>query len=64
MNWCFQVLSEENLQKVCLWCKERDIVLMADEVYQENIWKDGAEFVSCRKVAYDLDLCKSLCRSG
>jgi hypothetical protein len=31
---------------------------MADEVYQENIWKEGAKFVSCRKVAYDLDLCK------
>ena len=36
---------------------------MADEVYQENIWKDEAKFISCRKVAFDLDLCKwHVCR--
>ena len=28
---------------------------MADEVYQENIYKDGAKFVSFRKVALDLN---------
>lgn len=50
------VMSEKNLREVCLWCKEKSVVLMADEVYQENIWKDGAKFVSCRKVAYDMDL--------
>lgn len=50
------VMSEKQLQEVCTWCQEKEVVLMADEVYQENIWKDGAEFVSCRKVAFDLDL--------
>jgi alanine transaminase len=28
---------------------------MADEVYQENIWKNGAKFVSFRKVAKDMN---------
>jgi alanine transaminase len=52
------VSSEQQLREVCQWCKDKGIVLMADEVYQENIWKDGASFVSCRKVAHDLDLCE------
>ena len=28
---------------------------MADEVYQENIWKEGAKFTSFRKVAFDMN---------
>jgi aspartate/methionine/tyrosine aminotransferase len=36
-----QILSEENVRQVAQWCRENSIVLMADEVYQENIWKDG-----------------------
>lgn len=50
------VLSEQQLRDVCRWCRDKQVLLMADEVYQENIWKKDAEFVSCRKVAYDLDL--------
>jgi alanine transaminase len=51
-----QILSEENVRQVAQWCRENNIVLMADEVYQENIWKDGGRFNSFRKAAFDLNL--------
>lgn len=41
-----QILSEENVRQVAQWCRENSIVLMADEVYQENIWKDGGRLMS------------------
>ena len=50
-----QVFPEDNIRDIVLWCKERNICLMADEVYQENVWHPESKFVSCRKVAYDLD---------
>eukprot|EP01038_Epipyxis_sp_PR26KG_P006245 gene6245-8603_t len=49
-----QVLSEKNMQDIINWCKQEHICLMADEVYQENIWRPGSKFVSFRKVAHDL----------
>jgi aspartate/methionine/tyrosine aminotransferase len=36
-------------------CVDNGICLMADEVYQENIWKEGSKFVSFRKVAKDMN---------
>lgn len=33
---------------------DKKIVLMADEVYQENIYQDERPFVSARKVMYDM----------
>lgn len=49
-----QVLSEANMRDVVKMCVDEGICLMADEVYQENIWRPGARFVSFRKVAYDM----------
>jgi alanine transaminase len=46
-----QVLSKENLQDVVKFCTKHRLVLMADEVYQENVY-DG-EFYSCKRAAYD-----------
>ena len=51
-----QVLDEANMREIVSLCKERGICLMADEVYQENIWKPGARFVSFRKIAMDMGL--------
>eukprot|EP00755_Sulcionema_specki_P003003 Sspe_Gene.27160::Locus_11578_Transcript_1_1_Confidence_1.000_Length_1748::g.27160::m.27160/K00814/GPT, ALT; alanine transaminase len=50
-----QCLTEEQILGVCKFAKERDLVLMADEVYQENIYGDAenggpTEFTSFRKV--------------
>jgi alanine transaminase len=50
-----QILNEDSMKAIVTWCKEEGIALMADEVYQENIWKNGAKFVSFRKVAKDMD---------
>jgi alanine transaminase len=49
-----QVLTEENVREVVIWARENGIFLMADEVYQENVHKEGSKFVSFRKVAHDL----------
>jgi len=51
-----QVMAEEVVREVAAWCRDRGVVLMADEVYQENVYKDGAKFTSFRKAAFDLDL--------
>ena len=45
-----QVLPEANIREIISWCKNEGILLMADEVYQENIWKKNSKFVSFRKV--------------
>ncbi|CAE7828210.1 ALAAT1, partial [Symbiodinium microadriaticum] len=50
------VLTEERVREVAMWCKNNNILLLADEVYQENIWDPNARFTSFRKAAYDLDL--------
>lgn len=51
-----QILSEDNMKQIVDFCVREGICLMADEVYQENIWKSGAKFVSFRKVAHDMGL--------
>ena len=49
-----QVMLEDNMIEIVRWCQAQGVCLMADEVYQENVWKTGARFVSFRKVAYDI----------
>ena len=49
-----QVLEEENIREIITWAKKEQILVMADEVYQENIYKKGAKFISFRKVAFDM----------
>lgn len=51
-----QVLSEENMRDVIKLCIDEKICLMADEVYQDNIWREGVKFVSFRKAALDMGL--------
>ncbi len=47
-----QVLSPEAVQDVCKFCADNDLVLMADEVYQANVYAEGKEFTSCKKAAH------------
>lgn len=49
-----QVLSAKTAGEIITWCKDNNICLMADEVYQENIWRKGAKFISFRKIALDM----------
>lgn len=49
-----QCLTEANLQDLIKFAVKNQIVLMADEVYQPNIYQDEKPFVSARKVALDM----------
>lgn len=49
-----QCLSVANLQELIKFAAEEHIVLLADEVYQENVYQDERPFVSCKKVLYDM----------
>lgn len=43
------------MQQIIEFCISHKLVLMADEVYQENIWSSKKTFHSFRKVALDMD---------
>lgn len=49
------VLTRDNLHAVVRFCARHNLVLLADEVYQENVY-EGAEFVSCKRAAYETGL--------
>ncbi|KAL7531930.1 hypothetical protein ACHAXR_004310, partial [Thalassiosira sp. AJA248-18] len=55
-----QVLSREDLEIICKFCAKYDIVLLADEVYQRNIYNEEKEFVSAKKVAIETPGCENL----
>jgi len=42
-----QVLTEQDITNICLFCEKNHIILLADEVYQENVF--DCEFVSAKK---------------
>jgi len=44
-------LSEADMRAVVRFASDRGLVLLADEVYQENVWAAGRAFSSFRKVA-------------
>lgn len=45
-----QVVSEENIRSIIELCARENIMILADEVYQENIWDKNLKFHSFRKV--------------
>jgi aspartate/methionine/tyrosine aminotransferase len=47
-------LSEQTVRKVVELCEREKIVLLADEVYQENVYAPDKKFVSFRKALLDL----------
>nr|CAB3458625.1 unnamed protein product [Digitaria exilis] len=49
-----QVLAEENQKKIVEFCKNEGLVLLADEVYQENIYVEDKQFHSFKKIARTL----------
>ncbi|KAI5422251.1 alanine aminotransferase 2 [Lathyrus oleraceus] len=46
-----QVLAEENQRAIVEFCKKEGLVLLADEVYQENIYAPEKKFHSFKKVS-------------
>uniref|UniRef100_A0A7N0VG75 alanine transaminase n=1 Tax=Kalanchoe fedtschenkoi TaxID=63787 RepID=A0A7N0VG75_KALFE len=49
-----QVLAEDNQRDIVEFCKQEGLVLLADEVYQENVYVPEKEFHSFKKVARSL----------
>jgi alanine transaminase len=50
------VMTHCDIQIITEFCADHGIVLLADEVYQANVYAEGAEFVSAKKVALDCRL--------
>ncbi|CAM8933597.1 unnamed protein product [Rhodiola kirilowii] len=46
-----QVLAEDNQRGIVEFCKQEGLVLLADEVYQENVYVPEKQFHSFKKVA-------------
>lgn len=51
-----QVLKREEVNEIVLFCVRNNLVLLSDEVYQENVYREEDEFYSCRRAADDLGL--------
>lgn len=41
-------MKKEDLQAIIKLCHEHSIMILSDEVYQTNIYKDTSKFVSMR----------------
>jgi alanine transaminase len=50
------VLSRENLHDIVRFCSKHNLVLLADEVYQANVYDETAEFVSCKRACFETGL--------
>jgi len=48
-----QVMKREDLEMICHFCNDNGIVLLADEVYQRNVYTDEKEFISTKKIAME-----------
>jgi aspartate/methionine/tyrosine aminotransferase len=48
------VMSRKDIEAIITLCYEENILLLADEVYQRNIYKEDTEFISCRKVLAEM----------
>jgi alanine transaminase len=55
-----QVFSLEDLQVICKFCADNGIVLLADEVYQRNVYAEDKVFISAMKVALETQGCENL----
>jgi len=50
------IMTHCDIQTVVEFCAAHGIVLLADEVYQTNVYAPHAKFVSAKQVAYDIGL--------
>ncbi len=48
------VLSKDNIEMIIRFAKKYNLVLLADEVYQENVYLEGIKFVSFAKAMHDM----------
>jgi alanine transaminase len=50
------VMSEANMREVAAFAARHGLVLLADEVYQANVWAPGKAWVSFKRVAAEMGL--------
>lgn len=55
-NPCGQVLSRENQEGILKFCQEQGLLLMADEVYQDNIYAPDKSWQSFKQVMRELSI--------
>jgi len=49
-----QILDEEAMRKIIKFSYDHDLCILADEVYQQNIWTEKKQFISFKKVVYNM----------
>mmetsp|Transcript_1948 Transcript_1948/g.1407 ORF Transcript_1948/g.1407 Transcript_1948/m.1407 type:complete len:133 (+) Transcript_1948:505-903(+) len=49
-----QVLTEQNMHEIIQLCYDNSILIMADEVYQKNVYCEKSKFSSFRKVLNEM----------
>jgi aspartate/methionine/tyrosine aminotransferase len=54
-----QVLSGDEVKDIVNFCARNNLVLLSDEVYQENVYREEDQFFSCRRAADELGLIKN-----
>ena len=50
------VLSRENICQVIEFAKQHNLLIIADEVYQHNIWAEGVQFHSFKKCMTEMNV--------
>jgi aspartate/methionine/tyrosine aminotransferase len=55
-----QVYARSDLEVICKFCADNGIVLLADEVYQRNVYTPKKEFLSVKKVILETPGCETL----
>ncbi|CAD7090598.1 unnamed protein product [Hermetia illucens] len=49
-----QVLTRANMEEIIKFAYEENLLILADEVYQSNVYEDGIEFNSFKKVLVEM----------
>ncbi|XP_044755931.1 alanine aminotransferase 1-like [Coccinella septempunctata] len=49
-----QVLTKENIQEIIKFAHKENLMILADEVYQDNIYAEGSKFYSFKKVMMEM----------
>jgi len=50
------VMSREDLLRILRFCDKFNLVVLADEVYQDNIWIEDKQFNSLRSISFEEDV--------
>lgn len=51
-----QCLSRENQEEILRFCRKEGLILLADEVYQTNIYADTKDWLSFKRIACELGM--------